>query len=52
MYDAEYLMDSLQKAGFKETQHASFNISKTGSTSIVLDDPKYSWESLYVEAVK
>lgn len=52
IYDAGYLMDSLQKAGFKETRHASYNISEAGNNTIVLDDPKYSWESLYVEAIK
>jgi predicted SAM-dependent methyltransferase len=52
IYDAAYLTDSLQKAGFSETKHASYNISLAGNQNIVLDDPKYSWESLYIEAIK
>ena len=52
IYDAGYLMDSLRKAGFRETKHASYNSSVAGNNNIVLDDQKYSWESLYVEAVK
>ena len=52
IYDAGYLMDSLKKSGFTLTRHSSFNASMVGADNIVLDDPKYSWESLYVEAVK
>ena len=52
IYDAGYLIDSLLKAGFAEAKHASYNVSVTGQKNLVLDDPKYSWESLYVEAVK
>jgi predicted SAM-dependent methyltransferase len=52
IYDAAYMIDTLKKAGFSETKHTSYNTSVAGNSSIVLDDPKYSWESLYVEAVK
>jgi predicted SAM-dependent methyltransferase len=52
IYDAGYLMDSLSKAGFTDTKHSSFNSSSTANSNVVLDDPKYSWESLYVEAIK
>ena len=51
IYDAGYLVDSLQKAGFNSAKTSSFNTSLLNG-DIVLDDPKYSWESLYVEAVK
>ena len=52
IYDSAYLMDSLLKAGFTRAKHTSFNNTMAGANSIVLDDPKYSWESLYVEAIK
>ena len=52
IYDAAYLVDSLQKAGFSTAKASSFNTSLLNVGDIVLDDPKYSWESLYVEAVK
>lgn len=52
IYEAGFLMDSLKKAGFTSTIHSTFNSSMVGAGNIVLDDPKYSWESLYVEAVR
>ena len=52
IYDAGYLIDSLTKAGFTSAAHTSFGNTPAGANSIVLDDPKYSWESLYVEAIK
>jgi predicted SAM-dependent methyltransferase len=52
IYDAAYLIDLLHKAGFTGAVKSSFKNSQLGMHSIVLDDPKYSWESLYVEAVK
>ena len=52
IYDAAYMMGTLKKAGFNDTKHSSYNRSLAGNNNIVLDDPKYSWESLYIEAVK
>jgi len=52
IYDAGYLTDLLKNAGFTTTVSSEFKRSRVGSEEIVLDDPKYCWESLYVEAVK
>lgn len=52
IYDGDYLIDSLLKAGFREAQLSSFEHSTLGEREIVLDDAKYNWESLYVEARK
>ena len=52
IYDADYLTHTLAKAGFGQTKIAAYNESMFGCRDIVLDDQKYSWESLYVEAAK
>ena len=52
IYDADYLIDLLTKSGFTKAVKSSFKHSELNAEPIVLDDPKYSWESLYVEAVK
>ena len=52
IYDADYLRDTLNKAGFGQTKITAYNESMFGCMDIVLDDQKYSWESLYVEAAK
>lgn len=52
IYDIQYLTYLLGKCGFSRIEHSSFNKSSVGANQIVLDDPKYSWESLYAEAVK
>jgi len=52
IYDADYLLYMLNKSGYTTTLQSSFNNTSTGTKEIVLDDPKYSYESLYAEAVK
>lgn len=52
IYDAAYLSDSLIQAGFREARQVSFEKNTFEADQIVLDDPKYSWESLYMEAIK
>lgn len=52
IYDASYLQDSLLKAGFTSATQVSYRNSLLGGENLILDDPKYAWESLYVEAKK
>jgi len=52
IYDAAYLTDMLKKAGFSEAHQAQYGSSVTGNNDLLIDDGKYSWESLYVEGVK
>lgn len=52
IYDADYLSDSLKKAGFRDTKESVFQESSFDAKGIVLDDPAYAWESLYMEAIK
>jgi hypothetical protein len=42
---------TLKKVGFNTITRSSFR-GCTHSTCLVLDDPQYAWESLYVEAQK
>jgi predicted SAM-dependent methyltransferase len=49
LYDWESLKQMLKSAGFHKIVRSTFG--QTGLLqAIVLDDPKYAWESLYVEA--
>jgi predicted SAM-dependent methyltransferase len=52
IYDAPYLISMLENAGYSKAAKASFGLSALGPKDIVIDDEKYAWESLYVEAVK
>jgi len=52
IYDAAYLSDMLKKTGFSRATQAQYAVSVTGNHDLLIDDEKYSWESLYVEAVK
>lgn len=52
IYDADYLTDMLRKAGFTSAVQKEFRSASTGNYDLLLDDEKYSWESLYAEAVK
>jgi len=51
IYDWPMLEDQLKRAAFGEVSHVDYQQGKA-SLGIMLDDEKYSWESLYVEAVK
>jgi len=52
IYDADYLTDQLKRTGFAKAVKTDYKQSMVGMEAIVLDDQKYSWESLYVEAIK
>ena len=51
IYDWALLRQQLVDAGFNQIAQVSFQQAEN-STPLVLDDPKYEWESLYVEATK
>lgn len=51
MYDYESLSKMLIDAGFAKVCRQAFLSSATG-IPIAIDDPRYEWESLYVEATK
>lgn len=52
IYDGPYLIDMLLKAGFSEATKISYLQTTLHEKELVIDDEKYNWESLYVEAVK
>jgi len=52
IYDGDYMVDMLKAIGFSNAKKTGYSQGNMGNTEIILDDPKYSWESLYVEAVK
>jgi predicted SAM-dependent methyltransferase len=51
LYDFGLATYALEAAGFTEVTRTSFRIGKCPD-ELILDDPKYAWESLYVTAVK
>jgi predicted SAM-dependent methyltransferase len=51
IYDWTLLQQQLSAAGFSQIAQVSFQQAKN-SKPLVLDDPRYEWESLYVEASK
>lgn len=51
LYDWKLMEHQLRQAGFSEVLRASFRQS-TLCSDIAIDDEKYEWESLYVEASK
>jgi len=51
MYDWQLLAHQLRRVGYTQIAQASFQ-QGTVSRAILLDDQKYEWESLYVEAIK
>ncbi|OGS94875.1 MAG: hypothetical protein A3H31_04255 [Gallionellales bacterium RIFCSPLOWO2_02_FULL_57_47] len=50
-YDEELLKYQFLLAGFSQVSRASFGNGKV-SGAVIIDDKKYEWESLYMEAVK
>lgn len=52
IYDAPYLIDMLKKAGFKDAVEVQFKTQKLSKLDLNIDDEKYAYESLYVEAIK
>ena len=51
IYDRQLLEYQLVRAGFDQIDKVSFG-EGAASRSVLLDDPRYEWESLYVEAIK
>jgi len=51
IYDWPMLKHQLEETGFEQIRRVDFK-QAIASNQIVLDDSKYAWESLYVEAVK
>lgn len=51
LYDWPTMRKMLSAAGFSEVHRSRFGENVHGQPA-VLDDPKYEWESLYVEAVR
>jgi predicted SAM-dependent methyltransferase len=51
LHDWTSLSKLLERAGFREVKRASYRQGPL-CPPIVLDDPRYEWESLYLEAVK
>jgi len=52
IYDAAYLSGMLVGVGYKEARESTYCQSAFGKIELELDDPKYEWESLIVEAIK
>ena len=50
MYDWPTMERMVSSAGFGSAERASFG--KGSCRDLVLDDPKYEWESLYVDVLK
>jgi predicted SAM-dependent methyltransferase len=50
LYDWESMRQMLMRAGFSDVVRCKSHIGR--NRDLVLDDDKYAWESLYVEAVK
>jgi predicted SAM-dependent methyltransferase len=50
-YDEELLVQQISLAGFKRVSRVSFGKGDV-SGAVIIDNEKYEWESLYVEAVK
>lgn len=50
LYDWQTMQAMLRRAGFTRVERVAFGTGEVAD--LVLDDPKYEWESLYVEAFK
>lgn len=51
IYDGKLLESQLKNAGFEQIRRCAF-LQGDASKTLLLDDPKYEWESIYMEAVK
>ena len=51
IYDWELLEYQLARAGFDQIVKVSFGEGEA-SRPVLLDDARYEWESLYVEAIR
>lgn len=52
IYDSAYLSYALLQANFTTAQKEEFQTSHHIQHDLLLDDPKYQWESLYMDARK
>jgi predicted SAM-dependent methyltransferase len=52
IYDADVLGHILKEVGFRNVRQAGYMSTEFGAESLLLDDRKYEWESLYMEAMK
>ena len=52
IYDAAYLVNMLKSAGFSSAIKEEYQKTSNGNEALLIDDEKYKWESLYVEATK
>lgn len=52
IYDTDYLLFSLLKSDFSSAIKTGFRQSDFIAKELLLDDPKYQWESLYMDAFK
>ena len=52
LYDWALSEYAFKQAGFDEVANATFGKSSLVPTELLIDDPKYAWESLYIDARK
>ncbi len=52
LYDWALTEYAFKKAGFADVQRADFRVSKLVPPVMLIDDVKYTWESLYIDAQK
>ncbi len=52
IYDFDYLKYLLKSINFSRIEKSGFKFSALSPEAILLDDEKYNWESLYVDALK
>jgi predicted SAM-dependent methyltransferase len=52
LYDWPLSEYAFKQAGFAEVMNSQFGKSHLVPTSLLIDDPKYAWESLYIDARK
>lgn len=52
IYDPSLLIGLLKGIGFSKVFQADFRKTGLGRNELLIDDEKYGWESLYVEAQK
>lgn len=52
LYDWDLTEYAFKKAGFERVQRADYQVSKLVPQAMLIDDIKYTWESLYIDAQK
>jgi len=51
LYDWQMAEKTFRSAGFSRVERGSFRASRCAPDDVLIDDEKYAWESLYVDAV-